>query len=141
MLGLICLADHVEAHRPRDDGVPVSRLLGEPDAIVRQDRMDAVWHGIEKQLQELPSGLSVRLLDQLGPGELARSINGYEEIELTLGRPELGDVDVEEADGYRLKRGFFGLSPSMSGSREMPCRCRQLCKEDRVRCGIVGWRA
>jgi hypothetical protein len=28
----------------------------------------------------------------------ARSVNSYEEIELSLGRPKLGDVDVKEPD-------------------------------------------
>lgn len=35
----------------------------------------------------------------------------------------------------------FGLSPSISGSREMPCRCKQRCNEDRGRRGMEGCRA
>lgn len=30
------LADHVKAHRPGTDGVPVAGLLAEPDAIVHR---------------------------------------------------------------------------------------------------------
>ena len=98
VLDPVRFADHVEAHLPGIGGVTVAGLLGELDAVVRQDRVDAVGHGVEEQLQELPSGLSVCLLNQLRHGELARSVNGDEEIELALGRPELGDIDVEEAD-------------------------------------------
>ena len=34
--------DHVEAHLTRPSGVAAARLLGEPDAIGDQDRVDAV---------------------------------------------------------------------------------------------------
>ena len=135
MLNPVGLANHVEPHWPRDVGVPISRLLGELDPVVRQDRVDLVRHGVQKQLQEFPGRLSVRLFHQLRHGELAGSVNGHEEIELAFCSPQLGDVDMKEADGLaigqepmapsmarRLKRCFFGLSRSISGKREMPCR-------------------
>ena len=92
MLDAICLADHVEPHEPRDDGVLIARLLCELDTVVGEDRVDAVGHSFEEQFRELPCGLSVRPLDQLRYGELARSVNGDEERQLALGCPELGDV-------------------------------------------------
>ena len=36
------LADHVEARLPGIDGVAVPGLLGELDAVVRQDRVNAI---------------------------------------------------------------------------------------------------
>ena len=60
--------------------------------------MDPVGHGVEEKHQELPSRLSVRLLDQLRHRELTASVNGNKEIELALGCPKLGDVDVKEPD-------------------------------------------
>ena len=44
--------------------------------------------------------------------------------------------------GHWKTTTFTGsLSPSTSGRREMPWRCRHRCKDERVRCGIVGCRA
>ena len=57
--------------------------------------MNAVWHGVEKELQELPGRLPVRLLHQLRHRELAGSINRHEEIELALRGSKLCDVDVK----------------------------------------------
>ena len=39
----------------------------------------------------------------------------------------------KEPIGYRLNFRWAGLSPT-SGRRLMPCRCRQRCRDDRVRC-------
>ena len=33
---------------------------------------------------------------------------------------------------------FAGLLPSTSGNLPMPCRCRQRCNDERLKCGIVG---
>ena len=54
-------------------------------------------------LQELPSGLPVSLFDELGDRELARSVDGHEEIELALGRLHFGDIHVKETDGIALE--------------------------------------
>ena len=42
VLDSIYLADHIEAHLPRVCCVPVAGLLGEVDAVVSQDRVDAM---------------------------------------------------------------------------------------------------
>jgi hypothetical protein len=67
---LIHLADHVEAHRTRSGRVAVARLLGELNAIVRQDRVDAVRHSYQQVFEELPCYAPVSLVDQLSDGEL-----------------------------------------------------------------------
>ena len=95
VLDPVRLANYVEPHWPRDDGVPVSRLLSELDAVVCEDSMDAVGNGLEEKLQKLPRRLAVRLLDQLRHRELTGSVNGYKEIELALCCPKLDNVDVE----------------------------------------------
>ena len=50
MLDPIGVADHVEAHLPRVCCVPVAGLLGELDAIVGQDRMNAIRDSLEQML-------------------------------------------------------------------------------------------
>jgi hypothetical protein len=79
MLDAVCLADHVEA---RPSGVAVTRLLGELNAIVGQDRVDAVRHGFQQVFEELPSCPSVSLVDQLGDRELASAVDADEQVEL-----------------------------------------------------------
>ena len=103
MFDPVGLTDHVETHGPRINGVPVPGLLGELNAIVGEDGVDLIWHGLEHVLQELPSRLPVCLLDQLGHGELARAVNADEQEELSFGSLNLGDVDMEEAYGVALE--------------------------------------
>jgi hypothetical protein len=85
VLDVVCRADHVEAHLTRPGGVPVARLLGELDAIVRQDRVDAIRHGFQQVFQELPCCPSISLVDQLRDGELARAVDADEQVELAFG--------------------------------------------------------
>ena len=68
--------------------------------------MDLIWHGFEHVLQELPGRPSVRLLDELGHGKLARAVDANEQEELSFGSLHFGDVDLEEAD-----RVAFELRP------------------------------
>ena len=76
VLDPVGLADHVEAHLPGTGGVTVARLFGELDAVVGQDRMDAVGDGLRQMLQELPSGAPVGPTSHLGDGEFAGSVDG-----------------------------------------------------------------
>ena len=71
----IGLANHVKAHWPRIDGIAVPRLLGELNAVVRENGMDLIWHGFEHVLQELPSSAPVSFFDELGHSELAGAVN------------------------------------------------------------------
>jgi hypothetical protein len=77
VLDPVRVADHAGPHRPRGNGVPVPRLLGEPDAFVGWDRADAAGRGFEEKLQKLPGCLPVCLLDQLCRGEIARPVNSH----------------------------------------------------------------
>lgn len=103
VLDAVRLADHVEAHWPGVDGVPVPQLLCELNAIVGKNRVDLVGYGFEHVLQELPGCLSVRCRNQLGDSELGRPVDSHKEKELSFGGLHLGNVDVEEADGVPLE--------------------------------------
>ena len=52
----ICLACHVEAHLPRIFCVPVAGLLGELDAAISEDSVDAIGGDLEQMLEKLPRG-------------------------------------------------------------------------------------
>ena len=109
VLDPVRLADHVEAHRPRVDGVPVPRLLGELDDIVSQNRVDLVGHGFEHVLKEFPGRLSVGCRNELSDGELGSAVDTDEGKELALGRLHFRDVDVEEPDRIALELLSLGL--------------------------------
>lgn len=49
---VVGLADHVEAHLTGPGGVPVAGLLGELDAVVGEDGVNAVRHGFQQVLEE-----------------------------------------------------------------------------------------
>jgi hypothetical protein len=109
VLDPICVADHVEAHRPGIDSVPVARLLGELDAIVRENGVDLLGHGFEHVLQDLPDCLSISHFNELGDGERGCPIYADEEVELAFSGLQLGNVDVEEPIRVALELLPFGL--------------------------------
>ena len=47
MLDPVGFADHVEAHWPGIDGVPVSGLLCELNTVIGENGMDLIGHGLE----------------------------------------------------------------------------------------------
>ena len=118
MLNAIRLTDHVEAHPARPGGVAIAGLLGELDAIIGQDRVDAVGYGFEQMLEELPGRSPVSPVDQLSDRELAGAIDAHEQVELAFGGLHLGDIDVEEADRVTLEElplGFVALNVRQTG--------------------------
>lgn len=103
VLDVVGLADHVEAHLAGPGGVSVTGLLGELNAIVRQNGVDAVGYGFQQVLEELPCCPAVGLVDQLRDRELARAIDADEQVQFALGGLHLGDIDVEEANWVALE--------------------------------------
>lgn len=99
----ICLVDHVEAHRPRINCVPVPRLLCELDAIVRENGVDFVRNGFQQVLKKLPCGLAICFLNQLRHRKLAGAINGNKEMELAFLGSNLCDIDMELANRIALE--------------------------------------
>ena len=73
--------------------------IAELDAVVGEHGVDAVGDGLDRRLEEARCALDVRGLVQLCQGELGCSVDGHERMALALFGPDLGDVDVEEADG------------------------------------------
>jgi NADPH:quinone reductase-like Zn-dependent oxidoreductase len=57
-----------------------------------QNGVDVIRHCFEHDLQELPGGLPVCLLDELGHGKLACAVNGHEQVELAFSGLDLGNV-------------------------------------------------
>lgn len=98
VLDVVGLADHVETHLTRPGGVAVAGLLGELDAIVGQDRMDAVGHGSQQVLEELPRRAPVSLVYQLGDRELACAVDADEQVKFASGGLHFSDIYMEEAD-------------------------------------------
>ena len=105
------VTDHVEPHGPGIDCVAVARLLGELDAVVRQNRVDAVRYGFQKMLKEFPRRLAIGLLHQLRNGELAGSVNGHKEKKLSFFGSDFGDVDMKIANEISFALLPFGLVP------------------------------
>lgn len=71
MLDTVGLTDDVEAHWPGIDGVPVSGLLGELNAIIGQYGVDLKGHSFENVLQELPGRLSIAVATSWATANLA----------------------------------------------------------------------
>ncbi len=96
-------ANHVEPHWPGIGGVPVPRLLCELNAIVCQDAVNAIGHGFEMVFEEFPRRFATGLPYQLCHRELAGSIDSDKEMEFSLLRSELSDINVEEANWVALE--------------------------------------
>ena len=72
-------------------------------AVVGEHRVDLVRHGRDQGPQEVARHPPCGFLMQLGEGELARAIDGDEQVEPPFFRMHLGDVDVEVADRVGLE--------------------------------------
>ena len=114
---------------------------GEMNSVVGEHGVDLVRHGLDQGVQEVGRDALGGLLVHLDEGELRGPVDGDEKVKLALLGADLRNIDVEVAD--RVGHEFLapGPSPSTSGSREMPCRCRQRCSEERVSSGIVACNA
>ena len=64
--------------------------------VVRQDGVDAIGDGLEQMFEELPGGLAIRPIHELGDRELAGPVNADKEIELALHRLNFGDTDMKD---------------------------------------------
>ena len=56
--------------------------------------MDPVRDRGDQAAQEVPGGAARHLLVELDKGELRRSVDGDEQVELALPSSNLGDVDI-----------------------------------------------
>ena len=67
-------------------------------AVVGQDGVHLVGHGLDQPLEEVGCGLAADALMQLDEGALAGAVDRHQHVELTLFGAHLGEVDVEVAD-------------------------------------------
>src|SRR6202453_4586966 len=81
---------------------------GEVGSVVGEDGMDLVGDGGDQAAQEVSGSLARPLLVHLDEGELRRSVDGDDEVELALRGSNLGDVDMEIADRIGLEFAFGG---------------------------------
>jgi hypothetical protein len=65
--------------------------------------MHLVGHRLQQDAQEVGGNARGGAIRQLGEGELRHAADGHEEVELALLGPDLGDVDLEKADGVGLE--------------------------------------
>jgi hypothetical protein len=110
VLDAVFLASHGEhvGHVAGRWAVGVTRREAGLDAVVGQDRVDAVGHGGNKGFEEGRGCDAGGALDQLDKGELAGAVDGHEAVELAFGGLHRGDVDVEEADRVGLEGRLGG---------------------------------
>ena len=71
--------------------------------------MDAIGDGLKESAEEVGGDADGGALVELSKGELRGAVDGNEEVELALLGPDLGDVDVEEADRISLEAFAYGL--------------------------------
>jgi hypothetical protein len=95
----LALTDHVEAHGPGNGWGSGFRAARRTNAGVGKNRVNLTGHGLEHVLQELPGCFPVCLLDELAHGKLAPAVNADEQVQLSFSGLNLGEVDMEEADG------------------------------------------
>jgi hypothetical protein len=79
---------------------------GEVGSVVGEDGMDLVRDSGDQAPQEVPRSAARHLLMQLDEGELRRSVDGDEQVELALRGSNLGDVDMKIADRISLEFAF-----------------------------------
>ena len=127
------------AHTVEDvfEGKPILLAIGEPDAIVGQDRVDSIRYGSDQMTQELGGNHLSRALMQFDIGELGCPVDGDKQPEFTFAGAQFGDVDMKISDRIALEC-LLWLVPFTLRQAVVPWRCKQRCSEDRVRCGIVG---
>jgi hypothetical protein len=130
-LGRAMLAAVLSTGAPEDvlHGRAVLLAVFELDAVVGEDRVDLVGNCRDEMAQEFGCDHLGGPLVQFDIGELGRPMDGHEEIELAFRGLHLGDVDVEVSDG-ELRLGRLVAFDVR--------RCRQRCRDERVRVGIVG---
>ena len=65
--------------------------------------MDPIGYGLKKGAQEVGGNADGGALVELGEGELRCAVDGDEEVELAPLGPDLGNVELKEADGVGLE--------------------------------------
>jgi hypothetical protein len=111
MFDAVLAANLVETVHPiaRRPTVAVARQVGELDAVVGENRMQAIRRRRDQRFEEGDGRWAIGLLMQLHEGELRGSVDADEQVELAFLGPDFGDVDVKEADRVGLELLLRGL--------------------------------
>lgn len=81
----------------------VTSLVGELNAVVRQDCVDRIRQRLDQIAQERRRRHFSGFLHQLDKGELRCPVNGDKQVQLALLGAHFGDVDMKIADGVSLE--------------------------------------
>jgi hypothetical protein len=73
-------------------------------AVVGQDRVDLVRDGRDQLFEERAGGHHRGASDQADEDELARAVDGDEQVKLSFGGADFGRIDMEVANGVSLER-------------------------------------
>src|SRR5215204_2999241 len=76
---------------------PILQAIGELDAVVREDDMNAVGHGGGQTAEELTGRGACLVRMQLGVSKLRRAVNGDKQVEPPLLGVNLGNIHMEVA--------------------------------------------
>ena len=105
MLDAIFATAHGEHVRSEFGGraICISGWQAKLNAVIGQNGMNFIGHGGNARDEKGRRRDAVCLLFQLDEGKFAGSVDGDEEIQLSLGGLHFGDIDVEEADRVALE--------------------------------------
>ncbi|AMB45849.1 hypothetical protein Y590_13085 [Methylobacterium sp. AMS5] len=106
MLDVVLCADAAEDVR---EGIGILLAVGELNAVIRQDDVDAVGHRHDQITQELRRLHLASALDKMNEGELAGTVDRHEQVQLALFGADLCDIDMEVADRILLEALLLGL--------------------------------
>ncbi len=91
------------------EDVVVALSIDELNTVISEDGVNFIGDGIDQVSQELRRHHFPSLIVELGEGEFGCPVHGHEEIELPLFGSDLGNIDVEIADGVFFERLFGRL--------------------------------
>jgi hypothetical protein len=80
------------------EGVDVPVVMGEPDAIVRQNNVGPVGHGGDEVAQEGSGNHLPGLRMQFDISKLRCPVDGDEQVKFAFGRLNLSNINVEVAE-------------------------------------------
>src|SRR5271157_839062 len=86
------------------EGVAVALSIDELNTVISEDGVNFIGDGIDQVSQELRRHQFPSLIVELSEGEFGCPVHGHEEIELPLFGSDLGNIDVEIADGVLFER-------------------------------------
>ena len=78
--------------------------IDELSTVIREDGVNFIGDGAGQVSQELRRRQFPSLIVELSEGEFGCPVHGHEEVELPLFSSDLGNIDVEIADGVLFKR-------------------------------------